>query len=106
MGQKGLFVKPDPDGEVVKEADAKDALGPEPGKVPKPEAQVSSGSEPRTSDRPLPKKPRKTRIEGSQRLTCRTCDHFLGELKADGPWEFLTTCHRCKAENRMVHSLV
>jgi hypothetical protein len=100
-------VKPDSvDGEVLRKEDSKAALGPEPEKTPAPQASVSSGSEPRTSDRPLHKRPRKTRIEGSTRLTCRACEHFLGELKATGPWEFLTTCHRCKVENRMVYTAV
>lgn len=88
-----------PDQKISGEVDASDknVLGPEPG-TPPPAAQVSSGSEPRASDRPLPKRPRKTRIEGSKRLSCKRCDHFLGELKA-AEFEFLTTCHRCKTEN-------
>jgi len=97
-------MKPDGDGEVVKEAE-KGTLGPEPGKAPVTQAQVSSGSEPRVPEKMLPKRPRKTRIEGSERLSCKRCDHFLGELKAEGSWQYLTNCHRCKTENSFGHQL-
>lgn len=98
-------MKPDPKTGEVAEGNTKEFSGPEP-EAPKPEVQVSSGSEPGKSERPLPKRPRKTRIEGSKRLSCKRCDHFLGEMKADGNWEFLTNCHRCKTENRFAFEML
>ena len=90
---------PDPNaGEASQGTETKGVLGPEPG-GPVPQAGVSSGSEPRVPERAILKRPRKTRIEGSKRLSCKRCDHFLGEMKSSGNWEFLTNCHRCKTEN-------
>lgn len=90
-------MKPDPNGEV-RAADTKSVPGPEPER-PEPQVKVSSGSEPGVLERALPRRPRKARIEGSKRLSCKRCDHFLGEMKSEGSWEFLTNCHRCKTEN-------
>ena len=74
----------------------KGTLGPEL-KTPL-EAKAGSGSEPSAPERSSKPRLRKTRIEGSRRLSCRRCDHFLGEVKSED-FEFLVTCHRCKTEN-------
>ena len=89
---------PDLNGGEAAAEDTKGMPGPEP-EGPEPQVKVSSGSEPGKPERALPRRPRKARIEGSKRLSCKRCDHFLGELKSEGGWEFLTNCHRCKTEN-------
>lgn len=96
-------MKPDHDsGGVVQGAETKSAFGPESEKL-QPAARVNSGSEPKVLERATLKRPRKTRIEGSKRLSCKRCDHFLGEIKVEsGSWEYLTPCHRCKTENHFV----
>ena len=70
---------------------------PEP-KLTPPEATKSSGTESSSSEAGPRDKTRRTGIEGSKRLVCKRCQHFLGEVKAN-EFEALLLCHRCKTEN-------
>ena len=75
---------------------SKEALDPEP-KMP-PLAKESSGAESSVSEGPRKKGWKNPRIEGSRRLTCKRCGHFLVEVKSKD-FEALTVCGRCKTEN-------
>jgi hypothetical protein len=81
-------------------SEVKESIGPEP-KTP-PEAKERSGTEPTGSEGPRRKRLRQPTIEGSRRLTCKRCGHFLIEVKSID-FEAVTVCSRCKTENYFAH---
>lgn len=82
----------------VGETPAKESFDPGP-KTPDAQAKMSPGPESKDSEEPKkgPVKKRVT-IEGSRRLVCKRCHHFLVEVKSDD-FEVATVCARCKTEN-------
>ncbi len=60
-----------------------------------PEATSLSSSEPG----PRKSRPPRRGIEGSKRLLCKRCGHFLAEVKYTQTCEVLVLCQKCKCEN-------
>jgi formylmethanofuran dehydrogenase subunit E len=75
----------------------KEQLSPEP-KAPPEAKTMSSGTELKSSEELRKKRAKTPAIEGSRRLTCKRCGHFLVEVKSKD-FEAATICSRCKTEN-------